>query len=150
MRNLLKIIKSKCSRLIIFIREFYKYGKQLVTSPGSKDDGKKIIDLAHQLKQLGLTFLLSQQTLGIQEQQELKKNFMQLLERNYQSMGNHRAFWKPLLANIVIAATGIGLIALGIHYSLNRSFFFSTTHRQNQLHQIKDQMESLNNSEVCR
>ena len=73
---------------------------------------------------------------------------MDLIKINYQSMGNHRAIWKPFLANIAIAATGIGLIALGIQYLLNGTFFFANTQRQNQLHQLKDCMEVFTHTEL--
>ncbi len=51
-------------------------------------------------------------------------------------MAIHREQWKIIVANIAIALTGIGLIALGIQYALNKRCFFAHTQREQLIENI--------------
>ena len=55
-----------------------------------------------------------------------RKNFQILLEEDLEQATNHRS-WKYLLFNILIAATGVGLIPLVIHYGIKGHLFFANS-----------------------
>lgn len=64
--------------------------------------------------------------------QELTQQFTGVFQKIIPLTSPHRKLWKPLLFNILIAATGIGLIALVVHFALQRKLgFFSQTERKN-------------------
>ncbi|RUR15662.1 hypothetical protein ELY10_05585 [Legionella septentrionalis] len=42
--------------------------------------------------------------------EKIQDSFKQQLAQTYKDLSTHRALWKPILANILIAATGIGLL----------------------------------------
>ncbi|WP_026069234.1 hypothetical protein [Legionella tunisiensis] len=55
----------------------------------------------------------------------------------------HRALWKPILANIAIAATGLGLLAIIGKLYLTKSAFFMQTERHKQIDKIASNFVSL-------
>ena len=59
-----------------------------------------------------------------------KASFLTKLHSKDTQMAVHRDEWKVIVANIAIALTGLGLIALGIHYAVTGQCFFATTQRQ--------------------
>lgn len=76
-----------------------------------------------------------------QEQQRLKGQFKTFfitqLHACDQVMSVHRAQWKIILANILIACTGLGLVALGINVALTGHVFFGQTKRERCLQKIQ-------------
>lgn len=65
-----------------------------------------------------------------------KQSFQEKLHSTDKDMAIHRSEWKFIVANIALALTGIGLIALGIHYAINKQCFFSKTQREQMVEQI--------------
>lgn len=77
------------------------------------------------------------------EEQEVMKEqfnlyFLHKIHSKDSEMSLHRAFWKVLVANILIAFTGIGLVALGINYAFNGGCFFSQTKREQLIKSIEN------------
>ncbi|MFT4059579.1 MAG: hypothetical protein QM652_08535 [Legionella sp.] len=72
----------------------------------------------------------------------IKDTFKATLAETYNNMGNHRAQWKPILANIAIAATGVGLIILLFKVISTGTLFFNETNRQVKIREIDDALES--------
>ncbi|MCL9685525.1 hypothetical protein [Legionella maioricensis] len=66
-----------------------------------------------------------------------KDSFLHQLHSKDDEMAIHREKWKIIVANIAIALTGVGLIALGIHYALNRQCFFALTKREQLIEHIE-------------
>lgn len=64
-------------------------------------------------------------------------SFIKTLHSKDDAMTIHRARWKIIIANILIALTGIGLIALGANYLLHGRCFFAQTARERQLDTIE-------------
>ncbi|CEG56855.1 J domain-containing protein [Legionella fallonii] len=76
----------------------------------------------------------------LEEQKEnlslFKESFMHKLHAKDDEMAIHREQWKIIVVNIAIALTGIGLIALGIQYALNKRCFFAPTQREQLIENI--------------
>jgi hypothetical protein len=64
------------------------------------------------------------------------------MEAGYQDM-EPRASWKPFLANIAIAATGIGLLLIIGKYLTTGTSFFSQTNRHNIIVKIDSALENI-------
>lgn len=74
----------------------------------------------------------------------LRAKFKCILQDSYQNMSTHRQLWKPILANIVIAATGIGLLVLLSKYLVSGTGFFAQTARQVKLAHISNVLNKIN------
>lgn len=68
--------------------------------------------------------------------EEFIRSFTKKLHSEDQFMTMHRSYWKIILANILIAATGIGLLALGVNIAVNKRPFFSQTKREKLIESI--------------
>ena len=82
---------------------------------------------------------------------KIQQNFKRALDQGYKNMNTHRSYWKVILANIAIAATGIGLLLIARKYYRTGSSFFEETKRQQKVHQIKelvDEVEKWSNLKV--
>jgi len=65
-----------------------------------------------------------------------KASFLIHLQSKDAQMGVHREEWKVIMANIAIALTGLGLIALGIQYAVTGHGFFASTQRQKLVEEV--------------
>ena len=74
-------------------------------------------------------------------QERFKRTFFTKLHSADEHMAVHRQQWKVILANILIALTGIGLLALGVNAVRHRSCFFALTKRQQCIKAIEQEME---------
>jgi len=67
-------------------------------------------------------------------QQEFNAEFMDLLKSKDDLMGEHRAKWKIIVANVAVGfaatLTAVGLLALGVYYAYSRELLFSKTKRE--------------------
>ena len=52
-------------------------------------------------------------------------------------LGKHRSAWKVIVANILLAITGIGLLAIGVNLAVNQRFFGQRTCRE----ELRDEAE---------
>ncbi len=87
-----------------------------------------------------------------------KDEFTQLLHSKDDEMGKHRMILKPIFANILIALSGIGLVAIVLNasfrigsalinnkkISLNNSFFFAKTNSDQKIDEVEEQLRNTN------
>lgn len=107
------------------------HGKKLSQSNESREQGEMVISLTDKL-----TLITNQYAFAFfdeQDTQHLSQEFSATLQAGFEQMGDHRKKWKITLANIMIAATGVGLL---INYLVNGHVFFSNTERQNKIENI--------------
>lgn len=101
------------------------------------EQGKTTVHFALELKRDLKKFV----TLAPHEQATQKiyfiNSFLDKLHSQDDIMSTHRAHWRVLVANILIAFTGIGLFALGIHYLRTKELFFSETNREKYIANIE-------------
>lgn len=72
--------------------------------------------------------------------QQMQETYKQLLEQTT----THRHAWKPILLNLCIAASGIGLIFIAANYLINhRLGFFSRTNREECAHEIEKYQQQM-------
>ena len=127
------------------IKQLRDYGHQL-TLKGEKlsvDEGNKAIALADILQQIADQF--TQPNITTDKKDEYREQFSKEMEQGYNQMATHRDFWKPLLVNIAIAATVIGLLLIVGKLLTTGSAFFTTTKRQDKVQNIKDSFKTLDN-----
>jgi TPR repeat protein len=128
------------------------YGKEL-----EKEDnkGKMIHDHATALKQKLDLFLIQsfEKNLTQIQEEQFKSEFKEFLESKDEDMGSHRHVLKPIMLNILIALSGIGLVALimrvaahaissyinNTKFSKNKAFFFAKTNTQQLVKEIKEE-----------
>ncbi len=100
------------------------------------DKGKIALLLGLELKQDLKTFFERPPEEQKENLSVFKESFMHKLHLKDDEMTIHREQWKIIVANIAIALTGIGLIALGIQYALNKRCFFALTQREQLIDNI--------------
>lgn len=115
------------------------------------EKGKMVVQHASQLKNKLTEFLHSPQV----SEQTFKKEFKAFLHTKDIQMQAHRQEWKPILANILLALTGVGLVAIFAKFSfhlvankklnINQSFFFGETKTERMVKTIDEATENLKN-----
>jgi hypothetical protein len=125
--------------LLVAIDKLKEYGESL-SRRSKNNQGKEAIDLANRLDELANAYLRAEEDTEekIQQKEKLRAQFRQALESGHKKLGQHQEAWKPILANIAIAATGIGLLVLAVKIALSKTGFFSTTKRQHLSQGIKE------------
>jgi hypothetical protein len=122
------------------INKMGKYGAKL--SALNLVKGQIVVELAGQLK--GMLKEASKIEKTPDSLETFKKDFHKILHSKDTEMQAHRKIWKPITANILIALTGIGLLAIIVKAashaidfskknqptSFNNSFFFAKTSSQ--------------------
>lgn len=88
---------------------------------------KNILPLVKSLKENLFTFV---EPKTAEEKLEAKLKFNQNLKQLQVHTEGHRELWKPILANLLIAVTGIGLLAITVHYAVTGHHFFAHTKRR--------------------
>ncbi|STY83186.1 Ankyrin repeat protein [Legionella quateirensis] len=87
---------------------------------------------------------------------KFKADFKGLLNSKNDQMREHREIWKPIVANILISLTGIGLLALAGHalyqavkswnqneeITVNKLMFFGQTESEKKVEDIEQAIES--------
>ncbi len=154
-------IKNLCSK----IERMEDYGNSLQShaqKPFFKrdyDKGDASTKLAKELKsELGkfVIKLEEKKPDGKMNDDEIKqftKRFIKLLHSKDEEMKKHRKAWKPIVANIFLAFTGIGLIAIALKAisarikkdnSLNGSLFFTQTKSLQNTQAVEQAFKSFN------
>ncbi|WP_412754247.1 hypothetical protein [Legionella donaldsonii] len=124
------------------INQLKSYGLKLYNQPNDKKaetEGKKALCLAISLSHFANQFIHAQNEA---EQEAAQRKFQQGLQQSMFDM-QHRALWKPILANIVIAATGLGLLAIGWKLYMTGTTFFMQTERHKQMAKIATDFTAL-------
>lgn len=150
------------NQLINEIETLRKYGFQLV----DEEQQKGQILITHSSRLLGALANLYLTNHGTTyshlKEEEIKNDFKKLLHSADASMGEHRAQWFPIVSNILIALTGVGLLALliktSIHayeaYHSNKAFrfskavFFASTHSEELVEDIDFSLDNWTHCEV--
>jgi TPR repeat protein len=126
------------------VNQMQRYGEEI---GGNKGDLVKCHAefLKLTLDSFLIKFIYKNPTLD--EEKAFKLKFKELLHRQDKEMQSHRAAWKPIIANILIALTGIGLIAIigkvAAHaasspkFSKNKAFFFAQTRTERLAEEIE-------------
>ncbi|MDP3704442.1 MAG: DnaJ domain-containing protein [Legionellaceae bacterium] len=121
--------------LIHAVNDMFAHGLFLLTRDVEK--AKIVMCLAIDLKQDLHRFMNLPPTQQIEKAVEFKQNFLQKLHSKDEIMSKHRQYWKVIIANIVIALTGVGLFALGLNYAINGNCFFAKTTREKRIEAIE-------------
>ncbi len=134
------------------IRAMLFFGETLSKSGSGK--GIVVVNHANTLNNKLSNFLLtsSEEKPTIIQINAFKADFIRTLNYANTAMQAHRKIWNPIIANILIALTGIGFIAIvvkvavdaikhGKQMSINGSLFFATTNSEKQAKTVKDSFE---------
>lgn len=70
---------------------------------------------------------------------QFKTSFMTKLHSKDNEMAAHRERWKVIVANVLIALTGIGLFAIGVCYGLTGHCFFNQTLREKHIQALEEE-----------
>ncbi|KTD81766.1 hypothetical protein [Legionella waltersii] len=127
-----------------------QYGKSLEALKGAT-----VVTLADGLEQQVNDFLQSIKTNPKEMKKRLedfKREFIVLLNSKNKEMQHHRAIWKPIVANVLIALSGIGLFLLGCRlakqvYSqqpmtVNNCLFFAKTSSEIKQQQVQKRLDA--------
>ncbi|WP_203110779.1 hypothetical protein [Legionella bononiensis] len=132
------------------------YGISLTSN--DLDKGKEVQSLANALETKLDDFYKNSLNKKPDEQELLKfkADFKVLLNSKNDLMREHREIWKPIVANILISLTGIGLLALAGHalyqaakswnknekITVNKLMFFGKTESEKKVEDIEQAIES--------
>ena len=91
-----------------------QYGASLKGSISDEIKGNKIVTLAEklQIKARALFEATHLKQTTPKDVEQLKSEFTTLLHSEDEMLKSHRTIWKPIIANIALALTGIGLVVL--------------------------------------
>ncbi|MCL9682529.1 hypothetical protein [Legionella maioricensis] len=135
------------------IEKLFSYGTMLVEKNEVKSiaEGTKAQNLANELK--AIAGLFTSDGIGLEDQETCRNLFRSALNDGYTKMGTHREIWKPILINIAIAATLVGLFLVLGKLAVTGSGFFSQTERQKTVKEIQKSFDdwevvALNQHEV--
>ncbi|OCH98768.1 hypothetical protein A8135_10725 [Legionella jamestowniensis] len=147
---LVRIKNMQLASLVEFhrqIKQLKHHGSTLQEGKESESldylEGQKAIKLAEKFEGLAIQFIVAKNSDSNAQLQTIREEFKIALESGYQEMHTHRSLWKPILANIAIAATGIGLLVIIAKYLTTGSAFFAETQRQKMVHSISHQLDCL-------
>ena len=114
------------------------------TDKRSQDAGKAAKTLVTQLRNTADDFVTEtvQTSTNLERIKKLQMQFKTQLDEGYKKLGTHRAAWKPILLNIAIAATGIGLLLVIVKTLYSGHAFFAETKRQQHIKDIIDVADS--------
>ncbi|KTC96218.1 ankyrin repeat domain-containing protein [Legionella feeleii] len=133
---------EQISMLYSNINQLRSYGRKLynqVNDKKAETEGEKAVCLALTLNYFANKFMNTQNN---EERQIAQEAFQKELKQGILDM-HHRARWKPVLANIIIAATGIGLLVIFGKLYLTKSAFFMQTERHKQIDKIASHFTAL-------
>jgi hypothetical protein len=137
------------------IREMRQYGETINTEKGTEvqilaDELKG--KLSHYLNDEVISKILNKQPFDPKTLIQFKEDFTILAHSKDTQMNEHREIWKPIVANIILALTGVGLLALVGNIiiqiarsatdkqaiSFNNLFFFAKTHSESLIKNIDE------------
>ncbi|MCP0913426.1 MULTISPECIES: ankyrin repeat domain-containing protein [Legionella] len=111
-------------------------------------EGEKAMAAADALENLACLYFAAKNALNPDDKaiETIQNSFKQQLVQTYQDLSTHRARWKPILANILIAATGLGLLVIVGKLLITGSAFFAETRRQKMVGQVAGEFDKLLNT----
>lgn len=105
-----------------------------------------MVELANSLNDLVERFVVANINSKAEEIELIQAQFKEKIEKAYQELHSDKAFLMALFANLVIAATGIGLFVIAAKFFLTGNTFFMETQRQQQTSLINASFQELSNS----
>lgn len=136
------------------IKQMELYGRSLLSD--DKEKGQVAITLAKDLMQKADNFFKISLKDGIKPKEfiQFSSEFKKLLHSKDAEMSTHRKLWKPIVANIFLALTGVGLLAIVIksginiiksptHVTLESCLFFNKTNRQEKIRRIEKSFQQV-------
>ncbi|MBL7525098.1 hypothetical protein [Legionella bononiensis] len=133
------------------IKQFKYYANHLVKYSDNdldRTEGIKAINLADHLNHSFNHFINAKINADREKEQQAQIAFKMSLQKGYNEMNVHRHIWKPLLSNIIIAATGIGLLLIIANFIVTGQAFFSQTQRQKRMDEIKNNFNAIENCTI--
>ena len=121
------------------INRMFAHGLFILT--GDHDKGRNMMQLALELKADLKQFFEQEPHIQESTKIQFKTSFIAKLHSRDHEMGRHRELWKVIIGNILIALTGLGLFAIGIHYAVKGGAFF----RQTTSEKLVDNLQGLIN-----
>ncbi|WP_158615187.1 ankyrin repeat domain-containing protein [Legionella septentrionalis] len=108
-------------------------------------EGEKAIAAADALENLAYLYFAEKNTLNPDTKtiEKIQDSFKQRLAQTHKDLSTHRSLWKPVLANILIAATGIGLLVIIGKLLITGNAFFMETKRQKLANEVSGEFEKL-------
>jgi hypothetical protein len=136
-------------RFLMAVNGLESYGKARLLSDKAKHDAA--VDLAGELRKMVSAFIHTNNDPNTLPGNfhEFKQRFSVTLHRHEKLFSEHRDYNRVILANILIALTGIGIFILGgkMTYSYMTSGrvegFFAKTKGQNMMDNITDDLDDL-------
>lgn len=136
-RNLSWEAPSELNELCSRINQMFAYGLYLLCCYDGEEKGREVLSLALELKADLRQFIEKQSEEQARSKSQFQKGFIQKLHSHDKTMSEHRAHWKVVVSNVLIAFTGIGLFALGVHYLRTGHAFFAQTRREQLIEQVE-------------
>lgn len=137
---------TKLKTLQDLIAQLKTYGEAL-SAPNQNDtdkaEGDKTVTVAVNLQNAVEEFIKARKTGDLIAEEGAQQAFKDEWLDGYKELGTHRTPLRSILAEIAIAATIVGLLAIGIKYLLTGSTFFSQTKRQEQANEIDRAFDAL-------
>ncbi|MGQ3892654.1 J domain-containing protein [Legionella sp. CNM-4043-24] len=121
------------------INRMFAHGLFILT--GDHDKGRNMMQLALELKADLKQFFEQEPHIQESTKAQFKTSFIAKMHSRDHEMGRHRELWKVIIGNILIAFTGLGLFAIGMHYAMKGGAFF----RQTQSEKLVDNLQGLIN-----
>ncbi len=126
-------LNELCSR----INQMFAYGLYLLCCYDGEEKGREVLSLALELKASLRQFIEKPSEEQASNKSQFQKGFIKKLHSHDKTMSEHRAHWKVVVSNVLIAFTGIGLFALGLHYLRTGHAFFAQTRREQLIEQVE-------------
>lgn len=126
------------SLLIQRLKEMHHYGKSLTDSAPAKSDA--VISLAVKLYDDLKNHYQSDSHLVRKAHKDFEFNFKQTLHSQDDMMDEHRKYWKVVVANVALALTVIGALAVGISFLVRGHGFFNETQSQRMVTDLHEEI----------
>lgn len=126
------------SLLIKRLEEMHHYGQRLKDSAPAKSDA--VISLAVKLYDDLKNHYQSDSHLVRKAHKDFEFNFKQTLHSQDDMMDEHRKYWKVVVANIALALTVIGALAVGISLLVRGHGFFNETQSQRMVTDLHEEI----------
>ncbi|MDR3443030.1 MAG: hypothetical protein P4L65_08440 [Legionella sp.] len=131
------VAPQEFNHLCTHLNQMFAYGLYLLSCKNGLEKGNSIMGLALELKGDIKAFTEYPKAQQLAQKETFKKEFITKLHSKDNLMSEHRTYWKVLVANVLIALTGIGLFAIGIHYLHTGHVFFAKTQCNNLIQDVE-------------
>ncbi|KTC64645.1 Ankyrin repeat protein (plasmid) [Legionella adelaidensis] len=130
--------------LLKSLREMAAYGETLKKDSPYK--GEEIVDLSEALQDDLLGYLRNPSS---QSKADFVKTFREKLHSKDELMATHRKQWKVIVANVLVALTGFGFIAVGLSLLLTGHGLFNKTKSTGLVEKVDSTLENTKWNAPC-